>query len=252
MRHQRGLALTDGLVALAISQLLLLAALGWLQGTLQLMRSQRIPAQLMETATWLHERLAQQVGLAGQGSQDPFGLLDARLSALRPRDGSGAGVPASDELVLTRWLVTREIDCEGNGVDPGRQLVERYFVRNDSAASGRVLACDGGSCQADGCRDLGDSGVALQGEIDSFQVHYGLRSEPTHGIRYVPAGDLLAAPPGTTVATVRIGLLVHARERISRPWPFRTPPDWPGQTLPATQSGQARAAWSWTLAVPHG
>ena len=252
MRPARGLALGELMLALVLGQLLLLSALAWLQGSLQLAVSQRLPAQLLDGGLWLRQRLALAAGLAGEGSSDPFGLSDERLSAWWPLDDAGVGRPASDSLLLVRQAPAEVVDCEGNRVAAGRRLVERFFVRNDSAASGRALACDAGSCDDQGCSGLGDSGVALQGDIDSLQVLYGLAAGPGQAGAYLTAAALRAMPAGTRVATVRIALLLHARERTARQWPWRLPPDWPGPAVPSMPTGQATAAWVWTLAVPHG
>lgn len=249
---QRGFTLAEWLLASLLGVLVLAAALAWLQAALRLQLSQRAPAELADSGLWLHRRWAAQALLAGQGGVHPLGLDDPRLAAWRPADGGGGGSPASDQLVLVRRLDVAGRDCEGNTVTAGELLVERWLVRADSSAAGLALACDGGSCGVSGCQRLGDSGMAVQGDIGSLQVLYGLAPAPGLAGRYVDADALLAISPTPRVGSLRIGLLAHSRERLpdGRAWPV--PADWLGLDLPAQPTGRAHAAWQWTLEVPNG
>lgn len=251
-RWQRGFTLAEWLLASLLGVLVLAAALAWLQAALRLQLSQRAPAELADTGLWLYRRWWSQALLAGQGGVHPLGLDDPRLAAWRSADGTGSGSPASDQLLLVRRLDADGRDCEGNTVAAGELLVERWLVRADSSAAGLALACDGGSCGASGCQRLGDSGMAVQGDIGSLQVLYGLMPAPGLAGRYVDAATLLAMSPSPRVGSLRIGLLAHSRERLpeGRAWPV--PLDWLGLSLPMQPAGRAHAAWQWTLELPHG
>lgn len=249
---QHGFTLAEWLLASLLGSLVLASALAWLQADLQMQLSQRAPAELADTGQWLYRRWWLSALQAGQGAVHPLGLDDQRLAAWRPADASGSGAPASDQLLLVRRLDAAARDCEGTSVVAGDVLVERWLVRADSSAAGWVLACDGGSCGSTGCQRLGDSGMAVQGEIDSLQVLYGVAAEAGQALRYVAADELRSLAPPPRVLALRIGLLAHSRERLpgGRIWPV--PVDWLGVVLPAQASGRAHAAWQWTLEVPHG
>lgn len=249
---QRGFTLAEWLLASLLGVLVLAAALAWLQAALRLQLSQRAPAELADTGLWLYRRWWSQALLAGQGGVHPLGLDDPRLAAWRPADGSGSGSPASDQLVLVRRLEAAGRDCEGNTIAAGELLVERWLVRADSSAPGFALACDGGSCGVSGCQRLGDSGMAVQGDIDSLQVLYGLMPATGVAARYVDAATLLAISPPPRVGSLRIGLLAHSHERLPDGRGWRAPVDWLGLALPVQPAGRAHAAWQWTLEVPNG
>lgn len=251
-RCQAGFTLAEWLLASLLGSLVLAAALAWLQASLQMQLSQRAPAELADTGQWLYRRWWLSALQAGQGGVHPLGLDDARLAAWRPADASGSGIPASDQFMLVRQLDAAARDCEGTSVAAGDVLVERWLVRADSSATGLVLACDGGSCNASGCQRLGDSGMAVQGEIDSLQVLYGLAPESGQTLRYVDATVLRSISPPPRVLALRAGLLAHSRERLpgGRIWPV--PVDWLGVVLPAQPTGRAHAAWQWTLELPNG
>ncbi len=254
MSHLResGLALAEWTLAALLGVLILAAALAWLQACLQLALLQRMPLQMAEEAGWLLQRLSRAAMLAGQGGVHPLASGDARLAAWPVGDGVGPGTPASDQLLLRRRLAADTLDCEGTRVTAGDELVERYFLRSDSSAPGLVLACDAGSCAADGCHGLGDAGAPLQSDIDSFQVLYGMAAEPGQVIRYVDATGWRAQSPPPHLASLRIGLLQHSREAAARVRRWPLPADWLGLTLTAMPGHAARSAWQLTLAVPHG
>lgn len=252
MIRQRGFSLAEWLLASLLGSLVLASALAWLQADLQMQLGQRAPAELADAGQWLYRRWWLSALQAGQGGVHPLGLDDSRLATWRPADASGSGAPASDQFMLVRRLDAATRDCEGSSVAVGDVLVERWLVRADSSAPGWVLACDGGSCGAGGCQRLGDSGMAVQGEIDSLQVLYGLAAEAGQSLRYVDATVLRTLVPPPRVMALRIGLLAHSRERLPGARVWLMPADWLGVALPAQSLGRAHAAWQWTLEVPHG
>lgn len=250
--RQRGIALAEWTLAALLGSFILAAALAWLQNSLQLALLQRMPLQMSEESAWLLQRLTHAALLAGQGGVHPLGAGDGRLAAWQVSDGLGPGSPASDQLVLRRHLDSETLDCEGTRVPADDDLVERYFLRADSSAPGLVLACDAGACNAAGCRELGDAGVPLQSDIDSFQVLYGLPHGPGEAGRYVDATAWRTLSPAPRLASLRIGLLQRSRESLARARRWPLPADWLGRSLAPVTDRMAHSAWQLTLAVPHG
>ncbi len=250
--QQLGLALVEWTLAALLGSFILAAALAWLQSSLQLALLQRMPLQMSEESAWVLQRLTQAAMLAGQGAVHPLGSGDVRLQAWQVSDGLGPGSPASDQLVLRRRLDSDVLDCEGSRVPAGDDLIERYFLRADSSAPGLVLACDAGACNATGCRELGDAGVPLQSDLESFQVLYGLPHSPGQAGRYVDASAWRSLTPVPRLTSLRIGLLQRSRESVvrARRWPL--PADWLGCNLSSVTDRTAHSAWQLTLVVPHG
>lgn len=251
--RQRGLALAEWTLAALLGVFMLAAAMAWLQSSLQMARSQRLPLQMAAEAVWLLKRLELAALLAGQGGLQPLGEGDARLQDWRVSDGSGPGSPASDQLVLRRVLAADSLDCEGRRLTAGSELVERYFLRADSAASGLVLACDAGSCDTGGCHDLGDAGAALLSEVDSLQLLYGIGGADAQAPpRYVDASVLRTMTAPAMLRSLRVGLLLRSRELRHRDGRWAVPADWPGPAVQPAPDHHARAIWQMTMAVPHG
>jgi len=247
-----GMALAEWTLAAMLGVILLAAALTWLQGSLQMALVQRVPLQMAGDAAWLFRRLELAALQAGRGGAHPLGNDDARLAPWRMTDGSGPGTPASDQLLLRRRLEAGTLDCEGRRLAVGTDMVERYFLRADSSASGLVLACDAGFCDAAGCHDLGDAGAALLSEVDSFQVLYAAITEAALAPGYVDATSWLAQPAPPRLLALRVGLLLRSRESVARPRRWSLPADWLGHDLRSASDRQAHSAWQQTLAVPHG
>lgn len=251
--RERGLVLAEWLLASLLGVLILAAALAWLQASLQLALRQRVPTQMTDDAIWLFGRLEQAAMQAGAGGVHPLAWQDDSLRSWRSLDAIGPGHPASDQLLLQRRLASATVDCEGTMVPAGWRLVERYFLRTDNAAPGWVLACDGGACLDAVCQRLGDAGAALQSEIDSFQVLYGVRDATSQSPHYVDASRLPSpGEPAPRVASLRIGLLLRGRERFSMAQTWRQPADWLGWRLALPADALPRSAWQMTLEVPHG
>lgn len=250
--QQQGVVLAEWLLAAMLGLVILAASVAWLQSSLQLAQLQRVPRQMADSATWLLQRLQRETLLAGAGQLHPLGLDDPALAGWWPRNDSGPGWPASDQLLLQRQLAVDTLDCEGVQVASGQRLVERYFLRTDSAASGWVLACDGGYCSGNECRRLGDAGVALQSEMESFQILYGVAVATGDALDFVDAGRLAALPAAPTVKALRLGLLLRSPDLQIRTPRWSAPADWPGPSLAPAPDRYARSVWQLTMELPHG
>ncbi|MES2909714.1 MAG: PilW family protein [Pseudomonadota bacterium] len=249
---QRGMALAEWLLASVLGLLTLMAALAWLNSSWQLAIAQRQPLQMANAGAWILQRISLSAGLAGFGALHPLLLDDPRLSIWRSENNLGVGKPASDQLTLQRLLDQDVLDCEGTRVTAGNVLVERYFMRADSSASGWVLACDAGQCDADSCSRLGDAGAALLADIDSLQVLYGVPAEPGQTSQYVDASMLKSMSPTPRVLSLKVGVLLHGSESLPRKRRWQPPPEWLGLSLTAVTDARAHAAISQTMELPNG
>lgn len=249
---QRGMALAEWLLASVLGLLILMSAVAWLNSSWQLAIVQRQPLQMANAGAWMLQRIGLSAELAGFGALHPLALDDARLSAWRSENNLGVGKPASDQLTLQRLLDQDLLDCEGSRVTAGNVLVERYFMRTDSSASGWVLACDAGQCNAAGCSRLGDAGAALLADIDSLQVLYGLPAAEGQASQYVDATVLKNLPAIPRVLSVRVGVLLHGSESLPRKRRWQPPPEWLGLSLGAVTDTRAHAAMSQTMELPNG
>lgn len=248
---QRGTALAEWLLASVLGLLTLMATLAWLNSSWQLAMAQRQPLQMANAGAWVLQRISLSAGLAGFGAVHPLALDDPRLSAWRSENNLGIGKPASDQLTLQRLLDQDVLDCEGTRVTAGTVLVERYFLRADSSASGWVLACDAGQCNADSCSRLGDAGAALLADIDSLQVLYGLPAAGQAG-QYVDATVLKSLSPIPRVLSLRVGVLLHGSEPLPRKRRWQPPLEWVSLSLNAITDTRAHAAISQTMELPNG
>lgn len=249
---QCGTALAEWLLASALGLLILMAALAWLNSSWQLAIAQRQPLQIANAGAWILQRISLSAGLAGFGALHPLALDDPRLSAWRSENNLGIGKPASDQLTLQRLLDQDLLDCEGTRVTAGNVLVERYFLRADSSASGWVLACDAGQCNADSCSRLGDAGAALLADIDSLQVLYGLPAAAGQAGQYVDATVLKSMSPMPRVLSLRVGVLLHGSEPLPRKRRWQPPLEWVSLSLTAITDTRAHAAISQTMELPNG
>lgn len=252
MKSQKGVALAEWLLASVIGIILMMAALAWLSSSWQLALGQRQALQTANAGQWALQRLRQRVEWAGFGGVHPLALDDARVSAWLSDNNRGLGKPLSDQLTL-QYLVDRAVlDCEGTRVLPGQVLVERYFVRADSSTSGWVLACDAGQCDTHDCSRLGDAGIALLADVDSFQVLYGLAPSDSLAGAYVDASALRSMSPATRVRSLRIGLFLRGSELLPRKRRWQPPADWLGISLGSITDARAHRALTQTLELPNG
>lgn len=252
MNAQRGVALAEWLLASVIGLLLTMAAVAWLSSSWQMALLQRQTLQIANAGQWLLTRLGQRAELAGFGAMHPLALDDPRLNNWLSSNNQGVGKPASDQLTL-QFAVDRELmDCEGTRIAVGQTLVERYFVRTDSSAPGWVLACDAGQCDASTCSRLGDAGVALLADVDSFQVLFGLAPTVDGVVAYLDASQLRSIEPRPRVHSLRVGLLLRGSDILLRKKRWQPPAEWLGYQLESVNDARAHRAFSQTFELPNG
>lgn len=252
MRRQQGWLMVEWLLAAMLGLLVLASMTALLQDALLLARSQRAQGPMQQAAVWLLRRLGEAVAVAGQGGVHPLGLDDARLGAWWPDNDHGPGKAASDQLLLSRVAAEEGLDCEGTRFVAGQRVVERYFLRTDSSGPGWVLACDAGSCDAQGCVRLGDAGAALQSEVDSLQLRYLLPGVAGEAGAWVEAGDLRQRLPAVPAVTgIRMALLMRGSETQLRSLRWSVPTEWFGPAPGLTTDRLPHGVWLMTREIAH-
>lgn len=144
----------------------------------------------------------------------------------------------SDQLTIQYRNTTGTIlaDCEGNDVDNGDLVVERYFLRTASSGGGSgviknlVLACDAGRIEANGTnfkiktfsgtdqRNFGQAGQEFITGVDQFKVLLGTQSidAATAGqMNYISSRDYLALTGNKPAITaIKVGVIVRGSTPI--------------------------------------
>ncbi len=236
--RQKGYLLAEWLLSALLGLLILSTAIAGLQAQLHMVASQRLPLQAANSAHWLFQRLEQAVLRAGEGGVHPFAL-----------DNPNAGSWGDNQLVLQRLVMESQLDCEGRKAEPGVILLERYFLRNDSASSDQVLACDAGHCQQGACQFWGDAGAALHAGVFAFVLRYGQRGHAGDALGYVTRLQLGA---GAKVDGIKIGLALLSQDSHLRLQQWRWPLLWLQAEPVLTPHKRIRKAWVQTFEVPHG
>jgi len=236
--HQQGYLLAEWLFAGLLGVMVLATVMTSLQVQLRLAVAQRLPLQTATAAHWLFQRVEQAVLRAGEGGVHPFAL-----------DNPAAGIWPDDHLVVQRLLLSAELDCEGRTAEAGVLLLERYFLRNDSASNDKVIACDAGHCQQGQCQFWGDAGVALQPGVFAVVIAYGQREHTTDVLVYVAKSSL---PIEQRVAGVKLGLALLSQDKQIRPQPWAWPSLWLQSQSVLASSQRIRRAWVQTFEMPHG
>lgn len=127
---------------------------------------------------------------------------------------------ASDQLTIQYRNITPGplYDCEGVEVDAGSSdwVIERYFVRRDTAASSTsgvqelVLACDAGRIDSAGTvSKFGENGSVIIPTVDQFKVLLGTLSD-IDNLSYLPAKTYLELTDKPAITKVKLGVIVRS------------------------------------------
>ncbi len=126
-------------------------------------------------------------------------------------------------------------DCEGNKIEfpvktgttdtPLRIIVQRYFLREDSAKASNepnqalALACDAGwyneSGDPDKIENYGDAGQVVMRRVDHFRVLLGVQVSQTT-LRYISIKDYmdLAAGSRPRILSLQLGVLARSSQSV--------------------------------------
>lgn len=225
---QQGFTLIELMVALTIGLLVSAAALQLFTGGVITTRLQEANAELQDSGIFGLEYVARDVRLANFGNvsnpelhdQTPFGgivltgdatngnlpfaSVDASWLSHSKGDTGWSGVSnvdagASDQLVIQFIAPNNMVNCEGKEVVAGEYVIQRYFMRKDTAtgaaATDYVLACDANkkpaatgkpTALADITEFGGSSntGEVIMPRVDYVRFYLGTRIGNTNSMAY--------------------------------------------------------------------
>jgi type IV pilus assembly protein PilW len=215
-------------------------------------------------------------GLLTHGAGDtPLGTANQWQGLTKVASGS----TASDQLTIQYISPAPMSNCEGGNVLAGDRVVERYFLRADTADStALVLACDAGSISpkvdavtADAANgvaavayvppilsNLGDAGQVIMGRVEHF--HFLLGTETLAGVwRYYTIHDYMAiAGIKPRIKTIRMAVLVRSTDNTANAAidPTQTfkmlDQNVQAATTNATTNRYVRRVYSTTIALRNG
>ena len=122
---------------------------------------------------------------------------------------------ASDQLTIQYKNITESslFDCEGTEVASGNNnwVVERYFIRADSAANDLVLACDAGRVTDAGvvAENFNGNGTIITPGVDQFQVLLGAQTD-IDNLTYLPANIYTQLTEKPSITTVKLGFVIRS------------------------------------------
>jgi type IV pilus assembly protein PilW len=166
-------------------------------------------------------------------------LLSSGSDGLQKKQGE------SDQLVMQFYADIPGIDCEGNGYEDDRYIVQRFFLRKDENANllkephdALVLACEAGWYNKESKYILKNlknrdtlfgstSGRILMHRVDHFHYLLGISNDQNNSKkRYIGIEDYkkLNEYPRPRINSIQIGLLVRSSENVG--W---------NQTIPSSQ-----------------
>ncbi len=121
----------------------------------------------------------------------------------------------SDQLTIQYKNITESslFDCEGTEVASGTDdwIVERYFIRADSAADDLVLACDAGRVTDAGVvtENFGGNGTIITPGVDQFQALLGVQTD-IDNLTYLPASIYVQLTEKPSITTVKLGFVIRS------------------------------------------
>lgn len=249
--RERGVAIAEWAMAAVLGALVLASALAWLQSSVVLAMSQRVPAQLQESSYWLTQRLDQLISQAGAGGVHPLGLDDVALSAWWPQTRPNTGRALSDQLLLQRIVLSADddFDCEGRRTAVGARQISRLFLRRESVSPLWALACDAGYCDGSGCFALGDAGIVLMTGVNAMQ--WQLLAADADAVEFMPAWQGLDAARAQAIAGLRLRLWTSSETEFSRPRRWQAPETWLGPPLDEINERRAQHTLEMTWRLSH-
>jgi type IV pilus assembly protein PilW len=193
MKAFRGFTLVELMVALALGILLSLAAIQLFATNQRTFTLQEVVSGLQEDGQSVIRYITADILSAGRGTT-LLGNINPVVVA-SSTNGSNGG---NDQLVVTYFGTS---DCQGTVPGGEVEIINTYFV----SAAGE-LTCSG---------NLTAGNVVLLPGIESFQVLYGLDTDPNSALgvnRYVAADSLNA---DSVVVAIRLALLLRSSQEVS-------------------------------------
>ena len=250
---QRGIAIAEWAMAAVLGALVLAAAMAWLQSSVVLAMSQRVPAQLQESSYWLTQRLDQLITNAGAGGVHPFGLDDPALAAWWPKALPGTGRVASDQLLLQRLIESdkNDFDCEGRRTAVGARQVSRLFLRKESVSPLWALACDSGYCDDSGCHALGDAGIVLMSGVSAISWRALAATEGGSIASWIDIDSWRTQQQTSAIAGLRVALWTTSEDQLSRARRWQAPENWLAPTIAPVAERRVQHTLEMTWELSH-
>ena len=250
---QRGIAIAEWAMAAVLGALVLAAAMAWLQSSVVLAMSQRVPAQLQESSYWLTQRLDQLITHAGAGGVHPLGLDDPALAAWWPKALPGTGRVASDQLLLQQLIENdkNNFDCEGRRTAVGARQISRLFLRKESVSPLWALACDSGYCDDSGCHALGDAGIVLMTGVSAISWRALAVAEGSSAASWIGIDSWRTQQPTSAIAGLRVALWTTSEDQLSRARRWQVPKNWLAPTIVPIAERRAQHTLEMTWGLNH-
>lgn len=169
------------------------------------------------TTTNLSVSPAVSVGLLSHGAGDTAGTSN-EWTGVTKVTVSGATTSASDQLTIQFVAPAQMSDCEGNAVNAGDQVVQRYFLRADTSdTTALVLACDGGKVVSGALSNFGDAGQVMMQRVEHMHILLGTQDNTTGNWRYYSIHDYMAltTSPKPQIKTIQLSVLVRSLDNTS-------------------------------------
>jgi hypothetical protein len=250
---QRGVAIAEWVIAAVLGALVLAAALAWVQSSIVLAMSQRVPARLQESSYWLTQRLDRLISTAGAGGVHPLGLDDPALSAWWPKALVSSGRVASDQLLLQRLIETDkdDFDCEGRRTAVGARQISRLFLRRETVSPLWALACDSGYCNASGCYALGDAGIVLMTGVSAIEWRVLAAAIGADAAAWQSLESWRVEQQTTPISGLRVALWTTSEDQYSRVRRWQAPTAWSGPDISPVTERRAQHTLEMTWELSH-
>lgn len=246
---QKGFTLVELIVALAIGLIVSAAALQLFTGGIITTRMQDASAELQDSGVFGLEYLARDIRLANYNNTNALVLTDqTNMGGVVLSSGlTGANLPLasvaagllshsagasnvsgnSDQLTIQYISPDNRVNCEGELVDAGDYVIQRYFLRRDTTtgagANDLVLACDAntpdtGAVSITGFA-TGNAGEMIMPRVDQLRFYLGTRIGNNTFAYYTLAQYRAAANAARLAGTevpriisVKVNVLVRSRD----------------------------------------
>lgn len=300
LASEKGFTLIELIVALALGLIISAAALQLFTGGLITTRMQDASAELQDSGVFGLEYIARDIRLANYNNTNNLeltdqttqggivlssGLANANLALdgvdaglLSQSAGSSNVAGTSDQLTIQYISPDRRFNCEGERVEAGDYVIQRYFLRRDATAGAGVndlvLACAANTPIDSTVSIAGLTpttiGEVIMPRVDQLRFYLGTTTEITTAAgatanrfsyytitQYIAAANAARAA-GTNVPriiSVKIDALVRSRDstgsqdiNLAQTFPFMD-----GNVTPSdTTTRYMRKMYSTTVAIRNG
>ena len=245
---QAGFTLIELIIALALGLIISAAALQLFTGGLITTRLQQASAELQDSGVFGLEYMAHDIRLANYGNINNPELTDtSSLSGIVLTSGTTGKVnlplsldsqfltasggvsnvnEASDSLLILFLTPNKMINCEGQEVEAGEYVLQRYFLRKDDNgqnATDYALACDANTPPAKtiaAITGMGTQSQIIMPRVDHLRFYLGTQANNKANTTYYTINGYKAATQTASAAnvkpprivSVKVGVLVRSKD----------------------------------------